>query len=62
MSFRAPPGYRKRQEFATGIDLCAWCDLNTLLFIVDDQLDEEDVIKDHDAFFKMENNFLENGS
>jgi len=41
------------------IDLCAWCDLNTLLFIVDDLLDEQDIIKDQESFLKIENDFLD---
>lgn len=41
------------------IDLCAWCDLNTLLFIVDDQLDEEGSIQDKESFYKLERDFLE---
>jgi Terpene synthase family 2, C-terminal metal binding len=59
----------KQQRFAAMIsrsypfgayaDLSAWCDLNTLLFIVDDQLDEEGIIKDKEAFLRFESEFLE---
>jgi hypothetical protein len=59
----------KQQRFASMIarsypygdyvDLCTWCDLNTLLFIVDDQLDEQDIIKDKEAFLRFESDFLE---
>jgi hypothetical protein len=45
--------------FGDYVDLCAWCDLNTLLFIVDDQLDEQDHIKDKQSFMQMESDFLE---
>jgi Terpene synthase family 2, C-terminal metal binding len=41
------------------IDLAAWCDLNTLLFIVDDQLDEQDLIRDEESFLNYERDFLD---
>jgi hypothetical protein len=40
------------------INLCAWCDLNTLLFIVDDAFDENDVIKDKQSFDEFRGDFL----
>jgi hypothetical protein len=40
-------------------DLAAWCDLNTLLFIVDDNLDEQDNIKDGDSFLKFVQGLLD---
>jgi len=39
--------------------ICAWSDLNALLFIVDDQIDAEDIIKDKDSFFDLMNRFIE---
>ena len=41
------------------IDLAAWCDLNTLLFLVDDDLDEKDLIKDQAAFSQFESDFFD---
>jgi terpene synthase-like protein len=32
------------------IDICTWCDLNSLLFIVDDFFDANDLIKDKSSF------------
>jgi hypothetical protein len=40
------------------INLCAWCDLNTLLFIVDDSFDENDVIKDKSSFDEFRRAFM----
>ncbi|HUB61461.1 MAG TPA: hypothetical protein VL978_12195 [Puia sp.] len=40
------------------INLCAWCDLNTLLFIVDDSFDENDVIKDKSSFDEFRSAFM----
>jgi len=39
-------------------DLCAWCDMNTLLFLVDDLLDEQEIIKDKQSLLQFERNFL----
>lgn len=39
-------------------DLCTWNDMNTLLFLVDDLLDEQDIIKDQDALTRFEKDFL----
>jgi len=41
------------------VDLAAWCDLNTLLFLVDDDLDEKDLIKDYASFAKFESDFFD---
>jgi terpene synthase-like protein len=40
------------------IDLCAWCDINSLLFVVDDQLDETDMIKDKSGLLEFINGFI----
>jgi hypothetical protein len=39
--------------------ICAWSDLNALLFIVDDQIDAQDIIKDKDSYFDLMNRFIE---
>jgi len=36
----------------------AWSDLNALLFIVDDQIDAQDIIKDKDSFFGLMDKFI----
>ena len=41
------------------VDLAAWCDLNTLLFLVDDELDESNLIRDQASFALFEQNFYE---
>jgi len=41
------------------VDLAAWCDINTLLFLIDDDLDEKDIIKDKQSFFAFVQNFLD---
>lgn len=41
------------------ISICAWSDLNALLFIVDDQIDAENIIDSDDAFYKIKNRFLQ---
>ena len=41
------------------IRISAWSDLNALLFIVDDQIDAEDIIKDRESFFAFEDRFIE---
>jgi len=41
------------------IPISAWSDLNALLFIVDDQIDAEDIIKDKKSFYKLKSDFLE---
>ncbi|HVI48626.1 MAG TPA: hypothetical protein VM802_27405 [Chitinophaga sp.] len=49
--------------FGRAEDLCIWCDLNSLLFIVDDQLDEQGVIRGKRAllaFFRRFIRVLEN--
>jgi len=43
-------------EFMT---ICAWSDLNALLFLVDDQIDAEDIIKDKESFFAYTSRFIE---
>jgi hypothetical protein len=40
------------------INLCAWCDLYTLLFIVDDSFDDNDVIKDKSSFDEFRRAFM----
>jgi hypothetical protein len=40
------------------INLCAWCDLYTLLFIVDDSFDETDAIKDKSTFDEFRRAFM----
>ncbi len=40
------------------INLCAWCDLYTLLFIVDDSFDDNDVIKDNSSFDEFRRAFM----
>jgi hypothetical protein len=40
------------------VDLAAWCDLNTLLFIVDDNLDEKDLITDKNSFADCLRHFM----
>lgn len=39
-------------------DVCTWCDLNSLLFIVDDSFDEKDVIKDRPSFDHFRRKFM----
>lgn len=39
-------------------ELCAWCDLNTLLFIIDDQLDEEFIIADQQGLINYGESFI----
>ena len=41
------------------LNICAWSDLNALLFIVDDQIDAGNVVTDKDSFFSMKNRFLQ---
>lgn len=41
------------------IRISAWSDLNALLFIVDDQIDAQDIIKDKSSFFGLMNRFIE---
>lgn len=41
------------------VRISAWSDLNALLFIVDDQIDAQDVIKDKASFFGLMNRFIE---
>jgi len=41
------------------VDLAAWCDLNTLLFIVDDNLDEKEIITDKKAFSNFVDGLLD---
>ena len=41
------------------VRISAWSDLNALLFIVDDQIDAQDVIKDKTSFFNFMNRFIE---
>lgn len=41
------------------IAICAWSDLNALLFIVDDQIDAQDILTDKESFLQVERNFLE---
>lgn len=41
------------------IDICAWADFNTLLFLVDDKFDEQDLIKDKKSFMRFEKDFME---
>lgn len=41
------------------IRISAWSDLNALLFIVDDQIDAEGLIKDKASFFAFEERFIE---
>lgn len=43
----------------TFYDLAAWCDMNTLLFILDDHLDEGDIMKDKAALSQFETQFME---
>src|SRR5580658_3370890 len=40
------------------INLCAWCDLYTLLFIVDDGFDANDAIKDNSSFDEFRRAFM----
>ena len=40
------------------ISISAWSDLNALLFIVDDQIDAQDIIKDKESFYEFENGFF----
>jgi hypothetical protein len=39
--------------------ISAWSDLNALLFIVDDQIDAQDIIKDKESFFGLMDTFIE---
>lgn len=41
------------------VDLAAWCDLNTLLFIVDDNFDEKNIITDKDSFIQFVDGLLD---
>jgi len=41
------------------IDICTWCDLNSLLFIVDDLFDANDIIKDKDSFEKFQTTIMD---
>jgi len=41
------------------VHICAWSDLNALLFIVDDQIDAQDIIKDKTSFYGLMNRFIE---
>lgn len=41
------------------IRISAWSDLNALLFIVDDQIDAQDIIKDKESFYGLMNRFIE---
>lgn len=41
------------------IRISAWSDLNALLFILDDQIDAQDIIKDKSSFFGLMNRFIE---
>jgi hypothetical protein len=41
------------------IRISAWSDLNALLFILDDQIDAQDIIKDKTSFFALMNRFIE---
>ncbi|QJB34898.1 hypothetical protein HF324_27640 [Chitinophaga oryzae] len=45
--------------FADFEKLCIWCDLNTLLFIVDDRLDEDFVIQDRASLTAYTDTFLQ---
>lgn len=45
--------------FGDEADLCAWCDMNTLLFLLDDLLDEENFTKDKMALKQLEESFLD---
>lgn len=40
------------------IDICTWCDLNSLLFIVDDFFDANDVIKDKGSFKQFQETIM----
>lgn len=40
------------------IKISAWSDLNALLFILDDQIDAQDIIKDKESFFALMNRFI----
>lgn len=67
-SYESLEHYRK-QRFAAWVarsypygtyqDLCAWCDLITLLFVFDDQIDEGGTIKDEESLLSLERRFLE---
>lgn len=39
--------------------ISAWSDLNALLFIVDDQIDAQDIIKDKQSFFGLMHTFID---
>jgi hypothetical protein len=41
------------------IDICTWCDLNSLLFIVDDLFDANDIIKDKDSFEQFQGGIMD---
>jgi len=41
------------------IDICTWCDLNSLLFIVDDFFDANHVIKDKQSFKQFQGKIME---
>jgi|SRR5579859_1859256 len=40
------------------IDICTWCDLNSLLFIVDDLFDANDSIKDKTSFTQFQDKIM----
>jgi len=41
------------------VSISAWSDLNALLFIVDDQIDAQNIITDDRSFFRLKDSFLE---
>jgi hypothetical protein len=41
------------------IDICTWCDLNSLLFIVDDLFDAQDSINDNASFGEFQSRILD---
>jgi Terpene synthase family 2, C-terminal metal binding len=45
--------------YADFVDICAWSDLNALLFILDDKMDEQDLIKDKESFLQLESDYVE---
>lgn len=45
--------------FGDYADICAWSDFNTLLFIIDDKFDDQEMIKDKRAFLSFERDFVE---
>lgn len=40
------------------IDICTWCNFNTLLFIVDDKFDDEETINDYQSFLAFKSSFM----